>query len=327
MKKQLKLILILLLCLGVVVAGYFVISRYFAKPAEDEGVVTVTAAQPDGEIKAFGWSADGRDVCRLEKTNKWILSTDSSFPLGQETAKDLAEKLKVIDAMKLVTADPESLDEYGLASPALKITVTLDDGRDVIYSFGDKDMYSSGNYFVSSLENSVYLVDYRLAESFPDDVYGLIDVEELPDLAMFDSLRIKSEKADISIVKSGEQYTISDGSEEKSVPDEKAEEIHVAAGSLQFDKCVNYKAEYDGYGLDKPSYTLEFKYSPVDGDSEEPVESSLILKIGAQNGDDYFACADDSEMIYTINGSVIETLLIDSVDSVTEETTTAENED
>ena len=326
MKKQLKSILILLLCLGIVIAGYFIISRHFAKSAENDEVITVTAAQLDGEINAFGWSVDGKDVCKLQKTNKWILASDSSFPLGQETVKDLAEGLKVIDAMKLVTAEPESLDEYGLESPALKVSITLDDGRDVVYSFGDKDMYSSGNYFVSSLENSVYLVDYRLAEAFPDDAYGLIDVEELPNLAQFDSLKIKSEKADISIIKTDEEYKADDGSGEITVPDEKAEEIHVAAGSVQFDKCVNYKAEYGDYGLDKPSYTLTFTYTLEDGDSLETVENTLVLKIGSQNGDDYFACVDDGEMIYTINGSVIEPLLIDSVDSLTADNQTEGSE-
>ena len=326
MKKTLKLILILLLCLGVVVAGYFVVSRHFAEPAEDEGVVTVTAASLDSEIKSFGWSVDGKDVCVLTKNNKWILSTDSSFPLGQEKTENLVESLKVIDAMKLVTAEPESLDEYGLESPALRITITLEDDSQIIYYFGDKDMYSSGNYFVSSLEKSVYLVDYRTAEAFPDDVYGLIDVEEIPNLAQFDSLEIKSENTTVSIVRFGEEYKINDGSIEKTVPDEKAEEIHVASGSLHFDKCVNYKAEYEGYGLDKPSYTLTFNYTLEDGDNEEQIDNALVLKIGAKNGDDYFACVDNSEMIYTINSSVIEPLLIENID-FTAENPTDENVD
>lgn len=318
MKKTVRLIIILFLCLAAVVAGYFIVSRCFSEPSEDEGITSVTAARIDCEIKSFGWSIDGKDVCVLNKTGRWILSTDSSFPLGQEKAGDLAESLKVVDAMKLVNAEPESLDEYGLESPALKVTAILEDGSKVTYSFGDKDMYSSGNYFVSSFEKSVYLVDYRIAEAFPDDVYGLIDVEEIPNLARFDSLEIKSENATASIIRSDEEYKVNDGSGEKTISDEKAEEIHVAAGSLQFDKCVNYKAEYDGYGLDNPSYMLTFKYTLEDGDSEEPIENTLVLKIGAQNGDDYFACVDDSEMIYTINGSVIESLLIDNTDSLAE---------
>ncbi|MBQ6265728.1 MAG: DUF4340 domain-containing protein [Clostridia bacterium] len=326
MKKTLKLILILVLCLGAVIAGYFAVSRHYAEPEEDDDVISVTAAQFDGEVNTLTWNVDGKDICSLTKKNKWILSTDSSFPVSQTTADGLAESLKTIDAMKLVAAEPGDLDEYGLESPALKVTATLEDGSQITYSFGDKDMYSSGNYFVSSLEKSVYLVDFRVAESFPDDVYRLIEVEELPDLAQFDSLGITSEKAEVSIIKTGNGYNISDGGEEKTVPDDKAEEIHIAAGSVQFDKCVNYKAEYDGYGLNKPSYTLTFTYTLEDGDSEEPVENKLVLKIGLQNGDDYFACVDDGEMIYTLNGSVIEPLLIDSVDSVITESP-AENED
>ena len=89
---------------------------------------------------------------------------------------------------------------------------------------------------------------------------------------------------------------------------------------------LNYKSDYEDYGLDKPSYTLTFTYTLEDGDSLEAVENTLVLKIGSQNGDDYFACVDDGEMIYTINGSVIEPLLIDSVDSLTADNQTEGSE-
>ncbi len=327
MKKSLKPILILLVLLAAVIAGYFVISRIFAQPEESEEPASVTAVKLDGDIKTLSWSVDGKDVCTLNKTNrKWILASDSSFPLGQKTAEDLAGKLKVVDAMRVVAEEPENLEEYGLESPALKITAVLDDNSKVVYSFGDKDMYSSGNYFVSSLEKSVYLVDYRFAEEYPDDVYGLIDAEELPGLAQFDTLEITGKKAKITITKSGEEYKAADGSAEKTVSDKKAEEIHVAAGSLKFDKCVNYKGEYEGYGLDKPSYILKFTYLLEDGDSDEQIENTLVLKIGSQNGDDYFACVDDGEMVYTINGTVIEPLLIDDIESLTREAQTNEND-
>lgn len=326
MKKSIRLLFILLLCLAVVIAGYVLIGKHFSAQSEDENIVTLSAASIDGDIKSISWSIEGKEICSLQKGVKWVLSTDSSFPLSQKKANNLAEKLKKIDAMKLVITEPESLEEYGLASPTLKITVALDDGSKVIYSFGDKDMYSSGNYFVSSLENSVYLVDYRLSEEFPDDVYSLIDVEDLPELANFNKLEINSERKNISIIKTDESYVSVEGEKEKILPDEKAEEIHTAAGALKFNKCVNFKAEYDSYGLDKPAYTLKFTYTLEDGDSLEAIENELVLKIGSQNGEDYFACVDNSEMIYTINCSVIEPLLIDSVEQLTDETQKNENE-
>lgn len=101
----------------------------------------------------------------------WTSEDDPAFALNQDSVSALFNRLNPLEAVRDLGAQ-EELADYGLETPVITITVTLEDGQEFTVYLGNEA--SDGNlYFMTSESDHVYTGDSYLATAFDC---------ELPDL-------------------------------------------------------------------------------------------------------------------------------------------------
>ena len=140
----------------------------------DESAVAAEIAADD--VTGFTFRR-GESTLALARTDgEWLAPQDLDFPVDADKVAQTLDALKTVTAtQKLET--PETLDAYGLGEPDATLTVSLADGTETTFSFGDTNSVTGDVYAL--VDGSVYTLDAAFEEAFTTDLYDYVKFEAL----------------------------------------------------------------------------------------------------------------------------------------------------
>lgn len=182
MKKKRGLtaaIIILILLLAV----YFILKNSNLGEEEQSTVETKTVFQVDADDISELTVEQGENQYTFQKEeDTWIYTGEDGFPLDTDELENKAAAITSVTATTIIEK-PENLEDYGLDSPSVKISVKTVDGETETLEVGNENTAVSGCYVTVNGDNSnVYLVDSLVKTSMEFDISDLAQMEEIPSI-------------------------------------------------------------------------------------------------------------------------------------------------
>lgn len=182
MKKKRGLtaaIIILILLLAV----YFILRNSNLGEEEQSTVETKTVFQVDADDISELTVEQGENQYTFQKEeDTWIYTGEDGFPLDTDELENKAAAITSVTATTIIE-NPENLEDYGLDSPSVKISVKTVDGETETLEVGNENTAVSGCYITVNGDNSnVYLVDSLVKTSMEFDISDLAQKEEIPSI-------------------------------------------------------------------------------------------------------------------------------------------------
>lgn len=320
-KKLLALLLVLVLVLG---ATYAVtILNPENEQVEEETATTVFTVDAD-TVTYISW--DYYEPVGFEKIDdQWVYVEDSQFPLNSSYIDTMLDVLTEVTAYKTIEA-VEDWDQYTLEAPYCEITL-IADGIDYTLKIGEENALGGQRYF-STGDGNAYLIDSSVLDAFTYELYDLLVMESIPDMAQVTAMTVESTGQSYAITYSEDSDLVYSDQyvwfmEEQMLDTELTEALLSTITDMYWIECVDFNAEdLSQYGLDSPDAVITVDYvqttdiatNETDDDGNtvyETVESeeTFILEIGAETGDYRYARISGSNMVYKVSSSIAETLM------------------
>ena len=179
-KSQIITTIVLLVVLGLCIAGYFVGKQYFAdKEKKDEEAKTKTVLKIDtSKVDGIAYSYNGKTYTLGKTNNIWMNVDDSSMKLNQTDLATMVSSLRDIDATTIIEK-PADISQYGFTKTdkgikpeTQEIFVNGDKEYDIFV--GSPNPYNQSAYYVMFKgDDNVYLVDGGFTEQFKKTVNEL----------------------------------------------------------------------------------------------------------------------------------------------------------
>ncbi len=332
--------LLLLGCVLVVAVGGYLLLSHINTENEDtasseDTEETVDIAKPAStDIRSMEYVYDGETVCltRTDSSSDWEYADDSSFPLDQTYPAQMAAAVAALSPTRSFAGG--DVADYGLDDPDVSVTVTDADGNQYVYSVGDENDLTYEYYLSADDSGTVYLVDSSLSDAFSNGLFDIVEEEDIPQLKDVQSIAIDAEAKDVSIYYDEDAHlSYSDSvvwylnQNETVLPlgTDEVESLIDSLNDMTWSACVSYNADQESlgiYGLLEPAATVRVAYyadvTTATGDTDSsgnPVttttseERTYTLELGSYVGDYCYARLGDSDMVYTIDASLADSLL------------------
>lgn len=256
------------------------------------------------DIEKISWSYSGDEIEIIKSDDKWTWSEDDNYPINQTKADDLADAVANLEAATALT-DADS-SEYGLDNTEPNVKITLKGGEEKSITLGDTNDILDQCYLMISGDDTIYLVDSSIKDTFNIDIDSLLQMESIPYI---------SDANEISITKGDAQMTLTlsedeDGnnrwkSGETILDTDKVNDIKTGLNSIAWNDCVEYNADETKiaeYGLNTPYASAKWQ-----NESE-----SIEIEFGNNAGEgERYARIKGSNMVYTVSSGVEENLVTD----------------
>ncbi len=337
MSKGIK-ILVALLALSVLVGGYFAVSRFMDREEAETGDETekITVKTFDaGDVTGIKYVYGDETIELVKKNDKWQLSSDSEFPVNQTYPATMVTETAGLTAKRLISETSDLFSEYGLSEPSEAFFFTRSDGSTVTVFIGDYNSFSDAYYINVSGTEEVYLVEGSYLDNFHYGLAKLADVEDLPTITSGDvkGIKVKTEnknyelkyyeKAPDTVYTSIYNWFMSGG-----IPLETTSVSGLISTVTGFKSagCGDYRAtneELKKYGFSEPNAVIEIAYTTTEtketgelddegNEISEEITTEHVLKLTvggfATEGVDYYAKLSDSDVIYLIEKSYVDSL-------------------
>ena len=333
MKKRSFRLLCMLGAFGVLLGGYGILSHFTQQEdtAETADTITVAAVEED-QVTAISWTYQGETISLSQQDNGgWVNTEDEAMPIDKDKVEEMLSSLQSVVSTRSIE-NPENLSDYGLEDPACSINVTEQDGTVLAFSIGDYNSVS-GQYYLL-YQDTVYLVDSTLLSAYSVSQQELIAYETLPDLSDTSSISIASGSSQLQLVHETEgmeaytyntdAYTWFSQQEDSYTPlsTSAVNDLKSKITGMSFLSCESWNADADSlveYGLSQPAGTVTVAYleDTEDEDStEEPAEQTLTLLLGDYTEDGCYVMLEGSKMVYTIDSTTADALLLASVNEL-----------
>ena len=144
---------------------------------------TKTVFQADADDISELTVEQGENQYTFQKEeDTWIYTGEDGFPLDTDELENKAAAITSVTATTIIE-NPENLEDYGLDSPSVKISVKTVDGETETLEVGNENTAVSGCYVtVNGDDSNVYLVDSLVKTSMEFDISDLAQMEEIPSI-------------------------------------------------------------------------------------------------------------------------------------------------
>ncbi len=333
MKRSAKLF-IMLGTLAVLVAGAVIQKVFF--PAEpdvglsEDGGSSVQYAANDvvaENVTTFTYEKDGESLSFKKNEEVWVLDEENAPTIDGDLISAMVSAIASPGGKnKMENVPSENLASYGLADPALSVTVH-EGARVRTYLFGSYNKTAKEYYFCDkAIPDTVFTVPSSSFEAFAHTLEELIVHEKLPEISADSITSVSLEgsegKTTVSAVKTPsdaneEGYEFSAKIEKNGAQEDysyaelyrMAEEI--AAWNIDEFVTLN-DSEPSEYGFDSPSYLTvnytERKEIEAEGTNGGYIDTensfTLILGNTDEEGKYFVKTSEDSRLIYKISTSI-----------------------
>lgn len=176
--KQKKGLIILLAVLLVLCIVYFALRSYNQSQKEAEQAKAeaeeIQVVDIENPVEITYSSEDGSSVSLVKEDDTWHLKDDTETALVQDTIENIADTVSDVQAERQIE-DPDSLESYGLDSPAYTITVIGEDGTTETIYIGDGA--DSDYYMTAGDKENVYTVSSSLPNVLEMNTENLKETE------------------------------------------------------------------------------------------------------------------------------------------------------
>ena len=181
-KSQVITLLVLLVVLGLCIAGYFVGKQYFAdKEKKDEAAkkTTVLTINPN-DIIGVSYSFDGKTYTVSKEKDTWKNEDDKKMKLNQASVDTMISSLSNIKATTVIES-PKDLAQYGFTKnkdeikpETQEIYLKTKDNKYYDIFVGKQNPYDQSAYYIMIKgDDNVYMVDYDTVAEFQKTVNEL----------------------------------------------------------------------------------------------------------------------------------------------------------
>lgn len=235
-------------------------------------------------IEQLSFTYEKNEAVSVSKAEDgWQITDRPGLPIEDAVISSWLDQLAQMLALRVVTNDCHDLDEYGMDTPTLSLTVVTD-GVNKTYLFGSYNSHFEGYYCTVKGTTAVYLLDKSYADAYDVTVPQLLRQEKFPQLMLPASIGLTDTN--------GNEIPLNSANEAK---------LGDLLSSLTIDRMVDYGTErYGVYGLD---HATVFTLSRADG-------SPLTLRFSeGETQELIYLVIDEKELIYLIACEDMEALL------------------
>ena len=297
--------IILVVIVALLVGAYFVISRNKAADADQNASSTSTDT-----LKLVDYTTDKLEAVTLQHPDgmfvltqqgtTWELTSPTDFKADPSILSSVAINAASVTADKLVEENAQDLTKYGLDKPVV-VKLKLKDKTEKSYEIGDKTPTKGGYYVKVTGENKVYVVGSYTCDQILTDRNGL----KSKDIFGITSDMINR----ISMDRKGENVFSSEADTQAKTSWSLLKPIKgntntsaltpmfEALAGTRVDEFIEEKpADLSKYGLDKPSYALDFGTTTAGA-------FKLLLGDEKVKGSEMYAKLDGKDEVFTIDST------------------------
>ncbi len=325
--KKLRKLLILLLVLVLCVGAYFAVT-YFNKDPEPIAMeeIAVYTAETD-DLAKLSWDYLGQTTTLIQSDGVWTVEADPDFPLDQSYAKVMATRLHNLVALSTLQEFDTDPATYGLDEPVCVIRATTKDGQTTTLSIGSFTSTVGGYYLTNDQTPAqLYIVEENVLTAFKYNLYDLVKKESIPSMSSIISLDVADGDNQFSVRyfedSSGMAYTDeyswftmnADGSY-SAASINKIVDLASNLANLSWQKCVAYQAseeELASYGLDEET-AARISMGYLDDQNQE---QTFTLLFGNYENTSCYTRIEGSQMVYLVDASIVDPLLVANADTV-----------
>lgn len=251
---------------------------------------------------------EGEEPASADSVGTGILEGNGAYPMNDTTVSSILSYAANMTASSLVESNAQDLAKYGLADPALEVTMTYLDGTSETWLFGDQVPASTGYYMVLQGGKDVYHIYSRPVELFSKSRLDLhtvsfgVPFSETTEIQDFVVTPAEGDPVEVRYLTEDES-TVSISSLVMVQPfrydvnSERATEIMNGILSLSISSYAGELSELPEAGLEQPRYTLF---------ATDNADKSLTFKVGAYCGSDQvYVQIDDTNAVYLADASTL----------------------
>lgn len=169
MQKQKKQFLVMILILAVCILAYIGLQVYTQKQDEKEqqeaeAAKIIVTEIDTAQLTEFSYTYGEEELTFVKEDGTWYYKADKTVNIDQDQIATLLSNVTSIEAQDSL-ADCESLQDYGLDSPAKTITLTVN-SETVQILLGDTNSILSQVYLKLADKDQVYLVETEISTAF-----------------------------------------------------------------------------------------------------------------------------------------------------------------
>ena len=174
--------IVLLVVLGLCIAGYFVGKQYFTdKEKKEEAAKKTTVLKIDTDkVESVSYTYEGKTYSINKNGVIWENKDDKKMNLKQSDVSKMVSALKNIKALTIIKK-PKDITQYGFAKTkkgikpeTQEIFVKTKDGKEYDIYVGAQNPYDQSAYYIMFKgDDNVYLVDYDVVGEFQKTINEL----------------------------------------------------------------------------------------------------------------------------------------------------------
>lgn len=201
MKNQSKQLMILLLILVFLIAGFFGLKQYnkvqSEKPQEDDTITVIDVAKED--VVKFSYDYEGVTYSFEKEDDVWYYADDHSITLNQNSINAMVNRIAPLTAQQVIK-DVTDMTQYGLDEPAKRIQFETTTASYIV-ELGNFNDVASVYYAKLPSESTVYTVMSPVMTVFNRDLEDLIEEVEETDEETAEESEAESAEVEESIEK------------------------------------------------------------------------------------------------------------------------------
>jgi type II secretory pathway pseudopilin PulG len=331
---QKRTLVILVVLVALLAAALLAVKAYNRRSAQKKADDAATSAAGAVTSQSTGYKAltynNGSATLSFAKgeDGTWAWSDDKDFPLDNDQITAILETISGLMPQQTITQG-DTLEAYGLDSPAMTLTATADDGTETTFALGNATSDGQSYYLLLNGQSSpVYIIDGALHTELAKGIYDMMRLPALPQPAEKDISAITvSGAAQTDLTASLETdagasasasasasaapaVTVDWRSQGANVTDNQDVTALVSeVRALSLAACQDYKPSDKAAalcGFDKPACVLRMDYTDADGKAQT-LELTVANTTAA--GDGRYVRIKDDSTIYSIAAEKLTTLL------------------
>ncbi len=295
--------IILVVIVALLVGAYFVVSRNKATDNTSEPSSTTS-------IKLVDYTTDKIDSVTLQnpdgefvitqKGTEWVLSSPTDIKADPSILSSIAINAASISADKTVEENAQDLSMYGLNNPVV-VKLKLKDGTGKSLEIGDMTPTKSGYYVKATGENKVYVVSTYTCDPLvtkrnglrSKDLFGI--TSDIINKLSMDRKGVNVFASAVNAKASG-SWDILEPVKGKANSTAIQPMLEALAGTKINEFIEDKPADLSKYGLDKPSYVLDFGTTTAGA-------FKLLLGDEKTKGSETYAKLEGKDEVFTIDST------------------------
>lgn len=320
MMKKGRSIIILLVVFAALIGGYIYLTKHPKKTttsSESSNSISILSADSK-KISQVSLSSKNGVINLEKKGDNWQLKDSPSIKLVQSSVTTIVTDFTALTAEKVIDPNPTKLDNYGLATPSVTGTATLEDGSKKVIFLGDRAPSGADFYLMVKDDPKVYLVAGSIGNNLTTTAADLRDKTlTTVDTSNLNYFKVVNDKGRTVEVKTNtnqtdDQKQLNLGtyiltqpySRQFGIDGTKFTTFVQGLPAFEIADIVEDNAkDLSKYGLDKPKYDVTMT---------DTNKNTLHVQVGNNKDSDYtYFKLSDSNTVYTMSSSNIDGLNVD----------------